>query len=189
LIVTPPTYVKRDGIQYRVDGVLDNTIFLWSQHSRGFVLDSSLGTMISQNYHPVTLAIHTPRPQKVVEGILGGGNYRYRTDFHTSMSAQSNLNLLKNYSTNLSKLANVDEPSSVLRVRCLPVVEAIISRIPAKELYQGVKSLYGIEIPKVTVNYLSGGYQMPWTLEELLRKVQEQGRIHLDVGVDMVDSV
>jgi len=181
MIVTPPTYVKRDGIQYRVDGVSGNYVFLWSQHNKGFVLDVSLGTLVAKNYHPVTLAMATLSPKSVIEGILGPGTCETPWDYHTAFWTSDKLKILKGYSTNLSKLLVVDCPDSVLPLRCIPIVEAMLMRVPAKELHQGIKSLYSIDIPKVTVNYLSGGYMMSLTLEELLTKARDQGHFHLDV--------
>jgi len=187
MIVTPPTYVKRDGVQYRIDGVEDNFVFLWSQHGKGFVLSVDLGSLIQKNYHPVSLAMATLRPLSVINGVLKTTSFDCAVNLMADEIDTRDMLVLDSYSRKLGNLLGLDVPCSVASWKQLPIVEAIVTRVPAKELYQGVKLLYGIEIPKVTVNYLGGGYLMSITLEELLSQVQEEGALRLDLVAEYSD--
>lgn len=180
MMVVPPTYVKRDGVQYRVDGVHHNCVFMFSQHQKCFVLDARLGTMFAKSYHPITLATFTKDPKLVINGVLGTDACADRYDFcaYELLSVEA-LKKAKTYSTNLSKLLNLDIPRSVLNLSLIPILGALVERISAKELHQGVKTLLGVDIPKVTVNYLSGGYLIEGgvTVENLLYMVRNDGRL------------
>lgn len=170
MLVTPPTYVRRDGVQYRVDGVAKDFVFMWSQHNQGFVVDIRGGSLMAKNYHPVTLASFTFRSKEVLEGILGEGKVQYPHQYNGADDmSMDTVRFLKTNSTRLSKLIDMDVPCSIARYSLMPIVDAVLRKVSAKEFMQGIKSLYGLEIPKVTVNYLSGGYLMPFTLEKLLR--------------------
>jgi len=188
MLVTPPTYVKKDGVQYRVDGVSGNYVFMWSQHNKGFVFDVSTGSLISQDYHPVTLASRTFKSKKVLEGILGAGATDYPHEFSGAEGmTMDTVRKLKSFSMNLSKLTHLSVPCSVLGVQFLPIVQALLSGVPAKELVQGIKSLYDYDVPKIVVNYLSGRYQMPFKLERLLRMIGGEAMIR--EGIDEPLSV
>jgi len=183
MLVTPPTYVKKDGVQYRVDGVSKNFVFIWSQHNKGFVFDVSTGSLIANDYHPVTLASRTYRSKDVLEGILGQGSTLHPHEFSDAgQMSTDTLRKLRGFSMRLSKLTNLDVPCSVLKLHLLPVVEALLNGVPAKELNQGIKSLYDFDVPKIVVNYLNGGYQMPFTLERLLRMIGGEAMIR--PGID-----
>jgi len=177
MMVTPPTYIKRDGIQYRVDGVHENKVFLWSQFDKSFVLDVSLGTLIQQAYHPSNLVQYTLQSWKVCYGIFGE---EWSTADHGMSWREGDvraLRMAKEYVLRLSRLVTLHIPCSVVSITLLPIIEAVIVRVPAKEFHQGIKSLYGVDIPKVQVNYLSKGYQMECSLEELVCKVRDEGQL------------
>lgn len=170
MLVTPPTYVKRDGVQYRIDGVAENFVFMWSQHNQGFVVDIRGGSLMAKNYHPVTLASFTYESKQVLEGILGKDRVAYPHQYTGADDmSMDTVRFLKTNSTRLGKLIDMNLPRSVVHYSYMPIVDAILRKVPAKEFMQGKKSLYDLEIPKVVVNYLSDGYLMPMTLERLLR--------------------
>jgi hypothetical protein len=164
-------YVKRDGVQYRVDGVMLNQVFMHSQHDKSFALDVSTGTLVSQKYHPITLARYTLESNRVIKGILK--THLNNEDFESSWLQLENLKLVQAYEVSLHMLAGLKVPSSVVPMLYLPIIEAFIVRVPAKELYQGIKTMYDFEAPKMQVNYLSQGYLMEGTLQELLWRVME----------------
>jgi hypothetical protein len=188
MLVAPPTFVKRDGVQYRIDGVSGNFVFLWSQHNSGFVVDVRGGSLIAKNYHPVTLASFTFRSKEVLEGMLGKGHPQYPHQFtgaeHHDMET---VRLIKTGSTRLGKLLELDVPCSAIPYGYMPIIDAMLRKVPAKEFSQGIKSLYDFEIPKVVVNYLSGGYIMPYPLEGLLRLVMGERALRPGVDDELVE--
>jgi len=188
MIVCPPMYVKRDGVQYRVDGIQMNKIYLRSQHQKDFTVDVSLGNLVQQDYHPITLAQWTDSPYSVIGGVLGIEPNEVPT-FRPDEVNLKECQMAGIYEINLHKLSKINLPSAVLGSLYLPIVEAVLTRVPAKELFQGIKTLFGYEIPKVQVNYLSSGYMMNVPFERLLYRVMERcGDIIIDEEGDVLIS-
>lgn len=181
MLVVPPTYVKRDGIQYRIDGVSGNFVFMHSQHGKNFVMNIGTGSLLLKNYHPITLATVADMPIEVIEGVLDDFvGFEGMKGFTSKYFTLESMKVANQYLVNLSRLLDLS-CRGVLSVHLIPIVEAMVRGVPARELHQGIKSLYSVDIPKVVVNYLSGGYQMELTLEELLRMVREEGSFNLVV--------
>lgn len=52
-----------------------------------------------------------------------------------------------------------------------PIVVAFFSGVDPDKIIKGVKSMYGYQVDKLRQNYLSGGYELSTTLEELVEDV------------------
>lgn len=153
MMLTPPTYVKRDGRQLRMDAVHRNGVFLTDNQYGGLILDITTGSVLQLNYHPIDLVRRTRSPATVFRSMG-------MIDFD-ELSAKVTLRMAelgRQYVTSLHKLSGVSEPCAVVPPKFIQLIEAFVKGVPTKELYQGAKTAFGLELPKMTKNYLNGGY-------------------------------
>jgi len=166
MILTSPTFVKRNGERFRVDGIHANCVFMQNYHMKGVMLDLSTGVLQSLDYHPFTLLRHTYCPRTVCKHLgisaeIGPGSLEF-------------IKTLRKYEGKLQELASCGDGLNVLYPSVFPVLEALITGVSAKEIYQGTKTAFDYEVPKLIVNYLSGGYQTEILIEVILRQVCDQ---------------
>jgi len=152
MMLIPPTYVKRDGQQLRMDGVHHNWVFMLDTRSNGYVLNVREGSLLKLQYHPIDLAFKTRQPKLVWEGMcvkLEKRRYLVNLEFVRES---------RNYVENLDLLGALRIPQAIVPTSYIQIVEAFVRKVPAKELYQGVKTVFNIELPKMIQSYLNGGY-------------------------------
>jgi len=166
MLLVPPTMVRRDGNQLRVDAVHENSVFCTDTRAKaGFLLDLGAGVLQEVAYHPLNLVTQTESPDEV----LGSLAPRYHGVSRNSIQFPR---FLDEYEDNLWKLSILDVPNSVITDECIPVVVAFMLRTNPKEIHQGLKTAYGLTPPKMIMNYLTQGYQFDpewFTIEMIAR--------------------
>jgi len=175
MMLIPPTFVKRDGRQLRMDAVHRNTVYLCDTQLGSRFLDVTTGSVFKLNYHPYTLVYKTRNPKLVLkklglnEGLSGGiVNLQYVRE-------------AKKYLSKLLTLSAVDLPSCIVPNNVIQLVEAFVRGVSTKELFQGAKTALNIQLPKMVQNYLNGGYHWEETNRSLecfvLQAIVEKGLI------------
>lgn len=166
MMVTPPFVVKRDGTLYRIDGISNDTLFMTCLRKKGYVLDVTTGLLICQNYHPARLLTSTCLPEQEKSRLLPvvGSSLRGHLDLSDA---------LRVYESKLEELNKIDFPKAIVPSRFLPILGGFVKGVDGVKMFQGIKTAFGFEIPKVTVNYLTGGYHMQYSLEELVLRVMD----------------
>lgn len=162
MLLLPGTYVKRDNVVFKVHGLDGDFVYLTNHHLKTCRLDLRLGMLRPFNYVPYELAEKTGQLEALISIMFPDQEEGMRSVF-----VQSDYERADHQFDKCWKL------ECYLNDFYQPILLGMIRNIDAKELHQGVKSVYGFEIPKMMVCYLTNGYHFDGTVECLIRDIRK----------------
>jgi len=175
-MLIPGTHVRRDGRQLRMDAVHRNDVFLYDTQFGGLRLDITTGTTFRFNYHPYDLVFKTRDPSRILAWLRVS-----RSEEESGRVTLSYVRQAQEYMSNIHKLSAIEVPETVIPSYYIQLVEAFVQGVPTEKLFQGVKTAFGIELPKMIQNYLNGGYHWEDKSRSLecfvLQAIKERGLV------------
>jgi len=193
-----PFIAKRNGSDYHISSVLGNLVAC--QHRDvDYCLDVSSGVIFRRTGEVdaiITTASKVVIKPVRIEEKSQGKIISYDLSASDSLAYRSGLTTLDDYSWSYQhkhyvrtfkaiqmavsvKRAQQDDRhgpvtnmQDVFPVEFAPVVLAFFEGRDADQITKGINSQYGYQIGKLIKNYLSGGYNLPSTLEDILLSIK-----------------